>query len=100
MHRICLCPASIAWIRKHLMKSARAKFSKLIAKGSISKIKHRRKTKGKSKRRKGKKLRPGIHHVKIHGRSRKVKVLRNGQWRFMKGKWEMIYIIPGLNLRS
>ena len=78
MHRICLCPASIAWIRKHLMKSARSQFSKLISKGSISKIRKTRR-KGKSKRRKGKKLRPGIHHVSIHGRRRKVKVLRNGQ---------------------
>ena len=86
MHRICLCPASIAWIRKHLMKSARSKFSKLISKGSISKIKRTRTKRRKSKRRKGKKLRPGIHHVKIHGRSRKVRVLRNGQWRFMKGR--------------
>ena len=29
--RICLCPASIAWIRKHLMKSARRKFSTMIS---------------------------------------------------------------------
>ena len=72
------------------MKSARAKFSKLISKGSISKIRKGRGvafvSKRKSKRRKGKKLRPGIHHVSIHGRKRKVRVLRNGQWRFMKGK--------------
>ena len=31
MHRICLCPASIAWIRKHLMKSARKTFTDMIS---------------------------------------------------------------------
>ena len=81
MHKICFCPSSINWIRKHLQKSARAGFSKML-KG----ISPTSRTKSKSKRRKGKKLRSGIHHVKIHGRSRKVRVLRNGQWRFMKGK--------------
>ncbi len=30
MRRICLCPASIAWIRKHLMKSARSTFNKML----------------------------------------------------------------------
>ena len=43
MHRICLCPASIAWIRKHLQKSAKATFTRMISKGSISKIVHRKK---------------------------------------------------------
>ncbi len=38
MHRICLCPASIAWIRKHLMKSARRTFTKMISKGSITRV--------------------------------------------------------------
>ena len=28
--KICLCPASIAWIRKHLQKSARAGFNKML----------------------------------------------------------------------
>ena len=43
--RICLCPASIAWIRKHLMKSARRTFTKMIGKGSIMKVRssHRKK---------------------------------------------------------
>ena len=41
MHRICLCPASIAWIRKHLQKSAKATFSRMISKGSISKIRRK-----------------------------------------------------------
>ena len=35
MLRVCLCPASIAWIRKHLMKSARTQFNKLIKKNFI-----------------------------------------------------------------
>ena len=44
--RICLCPASIAWIRKHLMKSARRTFTKMITKGSIKRVlrKKRRRT--------------------------------------------------------
>ena len=37
-HRICLCPESIAWIRKHLMKSARRTFTKMISKGSIKRV--------------------------------------------------------------
>ncbi len=36
--RICLCPASIAWIRKHLMKSARSTFSSMLRTGSIKSI--------------------------------------------------------------
>lgn len=31
------------------------------------------------------KLKAGIHRVVIRGKSRKVKVLANGRWRFMKG---------------
>ena len=39
MHNMfCLCPASIAWIRKHLMKSARHTFTNMIRTGSITKI--------------------------------------------------------------
>jgi len=40
-------------------------------------------TKRKSKK---KKLRAGVHTVTIKGKRRKVKVLKNGQWRFMKGR--------------
>ena len=40
-------------------------------------------TKRKTKR---KKLRVGIHSVTIKGKKRKVKVLKNGQWRFLKGR--------------
>ena len=46
--RICLCPASIAWIRKHLMKSARRTFTKMISTGSIKRVAHKVR---KSKRR-------------------------------------------------
>jgi len=35
---------------------------------------------------KTKKLRAGVHTVTIKGKKRKVKVLKNGQWRFMKGR--------------
>ena len=77
--KICLCPESIRWIKKHLLKSAKAKFSKMIKVGSIKKLKAK-KTKKKTK----KKLKAGIHLIKINGVWRKVKVLPNGQWRFMK----------------
>ena len=40
-------------------------------------------TKRKTKR---KKLSAGVHTVTIKGKKRKVKVLKNGQWRFMKGQ--------------
>ena len=40
-------------------------------------------TKRKTKK---KKLRAGVHTVTIKGKRRKVKVLKNGQWRFMKGR--------------
>ena len=50
--RICLCPASIAWIRKHLMKSARRTFTKMISKGSITRITKRKGTKRKKSRKK------------------------------------------------
>ena len=39
--RICLCPASINWIRKHLMKSARRTFTKMISTGSIKRVAHK-----------------------------------------------------------
>ena len=44
--KICLCPESIRWIKKHLLKSAKAKFSKMIKVGSIKKLK-RKKTRSK-----------------------------------------------------
>ena len=40
-------------------------------------------TKRKTKK---KKLRAGVHTVTIKGKRRKVKVLKNGQWRFMRGR--------------
>ena len=41
--KICLCPESIRWIKKHLLKSAKAKFSKMIKVGSIKKVKRKKK---------------------------------------------------------
>ena len=38
MHRVCLCPESIAWIARHLQKSARATFRKMIKSGSIKAV--------------------------------------------------------------
>jgi len=40
--KICLCPESIKWIKKHLLKSARAKFTKMITVGSIKKLKRKK----------------------------------------------------------
>ena len=51
MHKICLCPQSIAWIRKHLMKSARQTFTKMIKVGTISKIKIHHKKRRSAKQR-------------------------------------------------
>ena len=42
--KICLCPSSIAWIRRHLKKSARSQFTRLIKAGGIKKITKRRRT--------------------------------------------------------
>jgi len=49
-----------------------------IVKLKLNKV-GKRITKRKSKK---KKLRAGIHTVTIKGKKRKVKVLKNGQWRF------------------
>jgi len=45
--KICLCPESIHWIKKHLLKSAKAKFAKMIKVGSIKKVKKRKKKRSK-----------------------------------------------------
>jgi len=58
--------------------------------GLKSRIKHRLKRHShriKHRAHKSKhKLRAGIHKVKIRGKLRKVKVLTNGQWRFLKNR--------------
>ena len=56
-NRICLCPASILWITRHLKKSARPQWKKVIKAGSIFGVKrirrlHKSRRKGK---RRGKK---------------------------------------------
>ena len=53
----------------------------------VSRIGRRVKSHSRKRGRKSgkKRLSAGIHHVSIRGKSRKVKVLANGQWRFMKG---------------
>ena len=55
-------------------------------KARIHRRKHRVKHSHKSRTRSSikHKLRAGIHKVKIRGKMRKVKVLKTGQWRFMK----------------
>jgi len=48
--RICLCPASIAWIRKHLTKSSRKTFTKMLKNIAPSVTKRRKgRAKGKKK---------------------------------------------------
>lgn len=32
-----------------------------------------------------KKLKPGVHNVRVNGKMRRVRVLKSGQWRFLKG---------------
>jgi len=71
---------------RKLHKTARSHIKRSHHKSRRSK-KGKRRTHRRSKKSGGKhKLRAGIHHVKIHGKMRKVKVLSTGQWRFMKGK--------------
>ena len=51
--------------------------------GSAKRIsRHRGKVHG---RHKAHRLRAGVHRVNIKGKMRKVRVLANGRWRFMKG---------------
>jgi len=47
--RICLCPASINWIRRHLKKSAKKEFTKLL-KNIAPSVTKRRKGAAKGKR--------------------------------------------------
>jgi len=74
-----------------LRKFTKARLIRIILslqKGRLSKS-IRRARKGIRRRTTGrrKKLSPGIHFVKMKGgKTRKVKVLANGRWRFMKGK--------------
>ena len=77
--KICLCPESIRWIKKHLLKSAKAKFSKMIKVGSIKKLKAK-KTKKKTKR-KTKKIVGKIYYTK---NGQPYKILKSGKARFMK----------------
>ena len=51
MIRVCLCPTSLNWIRKHLKRSALATFNRMINKNTRSD----KTTKRKTKRRRGKK---------------------------------------------
>ena len=84
--RICLCPASIAWIIRNLKKSSKSKFRTMIrASGQVKTLMKKGRTKKFSAKGR-KRLRAGVHWVKIRGKSRKVRVLANGKWRFMKGK--------------
>ena len=50
---VCFCPASIAWIRKHLMKSARRKFILMMNQQIIKKVRssHSKKKRSKSRKR-------------------------------------------------
>ena len=70
--------------RKFCKGTAQATIKALRSMGYLSggrKSKHRKGRRHKS----GRKLSPGVHRVNIRGKSRKVRVLNNGRWRFMKG---------------
>ncbi len=106
MMKVCLCPSSVLWVTRHLKASAKAQWKKMIKRNKPTKKRKSSKTKRKRakgsgpKRRKSqklktistgggmkkkRKLKAGIHLVKMKGgRIRRVRVLRNGQWRFMK----------------
>ena len=77
------------FFRKKICADCKVKLDRHF--GLKSKIKHRLKrhhSRKSGKRRSSikHKLRAGIHKVKIRGKMRKVKVLSNGQWRFMKSR--------------
>ena len=69
--RICLCPASIAWIRKHLMKSARRKFTKLIQTGSVTEFLTKGKGMRKSKKRRTAKQRAATRRLVAFNKRRR-----------------------------
>ena len=80
------------FFRKKICADCKVKLDRHF--GLKSRIKHRLKRHHKSHRRSHTKrrssikhrLRAGIHKVKIRGKMRKVKVLSNGQWRFMRSR--------------
>jgi len=76
------------FFRKKICPDCKVKLDRHF--GLRSKIKHRvHRIRHRVKHRKSKskhKLRAGIHKVKIRGKLRKVKVLSNGQWRFLKNR--------------
>ena len=74
-----------------LRKWSKSRLIRLILRleaARISRTGRRRSTRARRRvgsRKSGKKrLSAGVHTVNIRGKSRKVKVLANGQWRFMK----------------
>lgn len=78
--------------RKQLLKLTRMRLIAIImmlqATGAIRFKRHHRRKGGRkksSRKAKHRHLRAGIHHVRVGKKMRKVKVLANGKWRFMKG---------------
>ena len=76
------------FFRKKICADCKVKLDRHF--GLKSRIKHRLKRHRRVKHHKSHshkhKLRAGIHKIKIRGKLRKVKVLANGQWRFMKSR--------------
>ena len=78
--RICLCPASIAWIRKHLMKSARRAFNNLLIDGvSLPRSIKKRRMKLRSLHRKKSRKRPTAKQLRA--RRLFVKRVKRGDFR-------------------
>lgn len=61
------------------VKSTDLELRSVLKKGGWKGIRIKKKTKRSTR-----KLKAGIHNVVVKGKKRKVKVLKNGQWRWMK----------------
>ncbi len=94
MHRICLCPASIAWIRKHLMKSARKQFTHLTQSGSVTSF--LTKGKGLKKHRRSAKQRAATKKLVAFNKRHSNRMVSR---RKRRRRW-MIYTIQTLDSRS
>lgn len=81
-----MCAATFKRLLKFARKGGLKGAIKKTTEGVRRKTKRKAPKRSKSARRGGKrKLRAGIHRVRINGKMRKVRVLNNGRWRFMKG---------------
>lgn len=75
---------------KELRKWSKTRLIRLILRleaARVSRIGLRRKSKTSRSAGSKRKLSPGVHNVRFkNGKTRRVRVLKNGRWRFLKGK--------------